>query len=75
MGDPERYRKQEEVKKWQENDPIGIFRKHLIEKKTTAKTLDEIDARVDDEVNKAVEFAEASPEPPMEELFKDIYAE
>ena len=76
MGDPERYRKQEEVKKWQENDPIGIFRKHLIEKKTaTAKALDEIEARVEDEVNKAVEFAETSPEPPMEELFKDIYAE
>ena len=76
MGDPERYRKQEEVTKWQENDPIGIFRKHLIEKKTaTAKALDEIEARVEDEVNKAVEFAETSPEPPMEELFKDIYAD
>ena len=76
MGDPERYRKQDEVKKWQENDPIGIFRKHLMEKKTaTAKALDEIEARAEDEVNKAVEFAETSPEPSMEELFKDVYAE
>ena len=76
MGDPERYRKQEEVKKWQETDPIGIFRKHLIEdKKTSAKALDEIDARVEEEVNKAVEFAESSPEPSIEDLFKDIYAE
>jgi len=76
MGDPERYRKQEEVKKWQENDPIGIFRKHLLEKKTaSAKALDEVDAQVDEEVNKAVEFAESSPEPAMEDLFKDVYAE
>jgi len=76
MGDPERYRKQEEVKKWQENDSIGIFRKQLIEKKVaTSKALDEIEARVEEEVNKAVEFAETSPEPPMEELFKDVYAE
>ncbi len=76
MGDPERYRKQDEVKKWQENDPIGIFRKYLLEKKTaSAKALDEIDARVEKEVNKAVEFAETSPEPAMEDLFKDIYAE
>jgi pyruvate dehydrogenase E1 component alpha subunit len=76
MGDPERYRKQEEVKKWQENDPIGIFRKHLIEKKVaTAKALDEIEARVEEEVNKAVEFAETSPEPAMEELLKDVYAD
>jgi pyruvate dehydrogenase E1 component alpha subunit len=76
MGDPERYRKQEEVKKWQENDPIGIFRKHLLEKKTvSAKALDEIEARVEEEVNKAVEFAEQSPEPAMEELFSDIYVD
>ena len=76
MGDPERYRKQEEVKKWQENDPIGIFRKQLIEKKAaTAKALDDIDAGVDNEVNKAVEFAEASPELTVEDLYTDIYAE
>jgi pyruvate dehydrogenase E1 component alpha subunit len=76
MGDPERYRKQEEVKKWQENDPIGIFRKQLLEKKTvSAKALDEIDAQVEDEVNKAVEFAETSPEPAMEDLFANVYVE
>ena len=76
MGDPERYRKAEEVKQWQENDPIGIFNKHLIDKKVaTKKALDEIEARVEDEVAKAVEFAESSPEPAMEDLFKDIYAE
>lgn len=76
MGDPERYRKQEEVKKWEESDPIGIFRKQLLDKKTvTAKALDEIEARAEDEVVKAVEFAEASPEPAMEELFADIYAD
>jgi len=76
MGDPQRYRTQDEVKKWEESDPIGIFRKQLLDKKTaTAKALDEIEARVDEEVNKAVEFAEASPEPTMEDLFKDIYAD
>lgn len=76
MGDPERYRKQEEVKKWQESDPIGIFRKLLIDKKVaSAKVLDEIEARADEEVVKAVEFAEASPEPGMGELFANIYTE
>jgi pyruvate dehydrogenase E1 component alpha subunit len=76
MGDPERYRKAEEVKKWQENDPIGIFNKQLLEKKVaTAKVLDEIEARAEQEVIKAVEFAEASPEPAMAELFTDIYAD
>lgn len=76
MGDPERYRKAEEVKQWQENDPIGIFNKHLLDKKLASrKALDEIEARVEEEVQKAVEFAETSPEPALEELFTDIYAE
>jgi len=76
MGDPERYRKQEEVKKWQESDPIGIFNKYLLDNKiSTRKGLDEIEARVEEEVNKAIEFAESSPEPTMEDLFKDIYVD
>ena len=76
MGDPERYRKQEEVKKWEESDPIGIFRKQLLEKKTAAaKALDEIEARAEEEVMKAVEFAEASPEPALEDLYANIYAD
>jgi pyruvate dehydrogenase E1 component alpha subunit len=76
MGDPERYRKAEEVKKWEESDPIGIFRKQLLEKKSiSAKALDDIEAGVADEVAKAVEFAEASPEPGLDELFKNVYVE
>jgi pyruvate dehydrogenase E1 component alpha subunit len=75
MGDPERYRKHEEVLKWEESDPIGIFRKYLTENKVaTAKQLDEVDAETQAEVDRAVEFAETSPEPSMEELYKDVYA-
>ena len=76
MGDPERYRKQEEVKKWEEQDPIGIFRDYLTANKyATLEELDEIDERAKADVQKAVEFAEASPEPALETLFDDIYAE
>ena len=76
MGDPERYRKQEEVKKWEESDPIGIYRKYLTENKITSdKSLNEIETQVLGEVDKAVEFAEASPEPSMEELYKDVYSD
>ena len=76
MGDPERYRKQEEVKKWQESDPIGIYRKFLTENKiAVTDVLDDIDEQVMVEVNQAVDFAETSPEPTMEELYKDVYAD
>jgi pyruvate dehydrogenase E1 component alpha subunit len=76
MGDPERYRKQEEVKKWEEHDPIGVFHSYLIaNKKATAKALEEIEARAVDDVQKAVEFAEASPEPALDTLFDNVYVE
>jgi pyruvate dehydrogenase E1 component alpha subunit len=77
MGDPERYRSQEDVKCWQEeNDPIGIFHTRLLKKKNiTAAELDALEAKAVEDVQKAVEFAEASPEPGMEELFENIYTE
>ncbi len=76
MGDPERYRKQEEVKRWEENDPIGIYRKYLISNQIFEESqLDELDQKAESEVKEAVRFAEESPEPPAEALFADIYAE
>lgn len=76
MGDPERYRKPEEIKKWQENDPIGIYRSHLIDNEVAKEgELDDIDAQVEDEVREAIEFAENSPEPEPSALFENIYAE
>lgn len=76
MGDPERYRKQEEVKKWEEQDPIGNYHAYLIDQeKIDAKTLDEIDESASADIQKAVAFAEASPEPALESLFDDVYAE
>jgi pyruvate dehydrogenase E1 component alpha subunit len=74
MGDPERYRKQEEVHKWQENDPIGIYRRFILEKEiATEEELNQQDDEGIRIVDEAVQFAESSPEPEPEELFTDIY--
>jgi pyruvate dehydrogenase E1 component alpha subunit len=76
MGDPERYREKQEIEKWRENDPIGIFRKKLVSKKTaTAKALDEIEERAMQDAQEAVEFAENSPEPAPEALWENVYVE
>jgi len=75
MGDPERYREKQEVEKWREDDPIGIFRKVLSAKKVAAKTLDEIEERAMQDAEKAVEFAESSPEPAPEALWENVYVE
>jgi pyruvate dehydrogenase E1 component alpha subunit len=76
MGDPERYRQAEEVHKWQEEDPIGIYRKQLISKEIASE--EELDAQDEQalvEVQDAVQFAETSPEPGPEELYQHIYVE
>lgn len=76
MGDPERYRQQEEIRKWQENDPIGIYRRYLVEEKIASEEeLNGEDKKANEIVEDAVHFAESSPEPAAEELFKNIYVE
>lgn len=76
MGDPERYRRSEEVKRWQENDPIGIYHKYLTDEKiATAEELNRLDTLVEQEVAEAVQFAESSPEPAPEALYENIYAD
>jgi len=76
MGDPERYRRSEEVRQWLENDPIGLFRRYLMEKDIIGEeALDEQDKLAEQEVDEAVRFAESSPEPAPEELFRHVYVE
>ncbi|MFQ5408922.1 MAG: pyruvate dehydrogenase (acetyl-transferring) E1 component subunit alpha [Anaerolineales bacterium] len=75
MGDPERYREADEIKRWQDDDPIGRFRAVIKARELSDDSeLDSIDARVDDELAAAVEFAEQSPDPPPEALYEDVYA-
>jgi pyruvate dehydrogenase E1 component alpha subunit len=75
MGDPERYRESDEIKKWRENDPIGIFRKHLLGIKGVGeKTLEREETRAEEQVEAAMRFAEESPEPTLETLMSLVYA-
>ncbi|MBA4398339.1 MAG: pyruvate dehydrogenase (acetyl-transferring) E1 component subunit alpha [Chloroflexi bacterium] len=76
MGDPERYRSTDEVHRWQENDPIGIFHKKLVEMKVAGDA--ELNHQADlaeQEVAEAVAFAEASPEPTVDVVFNNVYVE
>lgn len=74
MGDPERYRKPEEVHQWQENDPIGIYRRYLVEHSiATDEELNEQDNQAAQTVEEAVQFAETSPEPTPDQLYANIY--
>jgi 2-oxoisovalerate dehydrogenase E1 component len=59
------YRTQQELDEWKKRDPILTFRRRLLEefKVATAADLDAIDARVQEQVNGAVEFSRASAFP------------
>jgi pyruvate dehydrogenase E1 component alpha subunit len=77
MGDPERYRQADEVKCWaEENDPIGIYHKYLVDNSiASADELAALDRKAAEEVAAAVQFAESSPEPAPEALWENIYAD
>lgn len=76
ISDPGTYRSEQEKKIWQERDPIPNFAEQLIaEEQASREQLDQIDAEEKVLIEKAIRFAEESPEPAAEELWTDVYAE
>jgi len=75
MSDPAKYRSKEEVSEYKDNrDPIEKLSHHLLTTKiATPEELKEIEKRCKDKVAKASDFAMNSPEPPMSELYTNIY--
>jgi len=73
-ADPEVYREREEVDEWREKDPIEGFARRCVE----AGVLGEREVQqARDEAEKtvlaAVEFADASPEPPLDKMYEELY--
>jgi len=74
-GDPQTYKTKEEVEEWMKKDPIPRFRKQLIETGVlTEEDADKIAREMNEEIEKAVKFAEESPYPAPEEALEDVYA-
>jgi pyruvate dehydrogenase E1 component alpha subunit len=70
------YRTKEEVEREKLRDPIVLFRdRALREELVTEADVRTIEKDVNDLVDEAVAFAEASPEPPVEWLLTDIFKE
>ncbi len=75
MSDPGKYRTTDEIKKYQERDPILLFKDSLREAKVfTDKDFEEIENEAKEATQKAVDFAEQSPLPDESELFTDVFA-
>jgi pyruvate dehydrogenase E1 component alpha subunit len=73
-ADPEVYREKEEVEEWRKKDPILSFAERLkSEDVIDDEALEKIHAEADRIVTEAVEFADDSPEPPLETLYENLY--
>jgi pyruvate dehydrogenase E1 component alpha subunit len=73
--DPDRYRDEDEVKKGRDLDPVPAFAQRLLDAHILDKQdLQEIEGRVERNVDESVRFAEESPFPPLESLYDYIYA-
>ncbi len=76
MSDPRKYRTREEENQYEDQDPIDKLAAHLTEQHGVSKEeYDQMLKDVRDQVRQAVEWAEQSPVPPIEELYRDVYVE
>jgi pyruvate dehydrogenase E1 component alpha subunit len=74
-ADPEVYREREEVEEWREKDPIETFARRCVEAGVLGeREVQEVRDRAEAEVEAAVEFAEASPEPALDTMYEGLYA-
>jgi pyruvate dehydrogenase E1 component alpha subunit len=78
MSDPVHgvYRTREDVERQKQKDPIRILADLLARLDVLSQeALEEMDREVKEVSEQAAEFAEKSPEPELEELYRDVYAE
>lgn len=74
MSDPQKYRTKDEVKEYQSKDPIEHCLKVIKDNKyLTEEGIKEIQDWVANEIVEAIEFADQSPYPTKDELYKDVY--
>lgn len=75
MSDPGSYRTRAEIEKHQERDPVKLFSSSLKEEGIIDDArIAEIEKSVLKEVERAIRFAEESPQPAADDLYTDVYA-
>lgn len=76
VSDPAKYRSKDELNDYKAKDPIIVLEEKMIKNKiVTKKAIDEIKAKVEEEMNDAIQFAEESPYPDPSALYEDNYVQ
>jgi len=74
-SDKQRYRTKEEVKEWQDRDPIARLAQKMLDAAILSEDdLVKLQTRVEQEITEAIEFAKASPEPDPATILEGVYA-
>ena len=74
MFDAELYRDKAEVEAWKKRDPIPQLQKLLIAENVISQNdIDQLTGKIEGEVQRAVDFAEAGTWEPIDELTKYVY--
>jgi len=74
-GDPQKYRDEAELAALAERDPIIHLRKRLIASGIASAVLDEIEAKLENEIGSVVAAARAGAEPNFAEASLEVYAQ
>lgn len=75
MGRDLGYRSEQEVKRWQQRDPILLFRTHLCAQHAFSEPeISTIELEVRSEVERAIEYARSSDYPEASKVFTDVLA-
>ncbi len=75
MADPTMYRERDEAQELGIKDPIDSLKNFMIQFDVAGEEeLAKIAAKVDEQVNEAVQFAEDSPAPEMDAMYTNVYA-
>ena len=73
--DPARYRDEEEVRRGREDDPVLRFAQNLLDAGIlTDEIMKTLAEEIEQEVAAAIDFANSSPDPQIEDLFTYMYA-
>lgn len=73
-SDPRNYRTRQEEAEWQGKDPIVRMARWLMDEQIgTSEELERIEREVETEVDDAVAYAEASPDPKPEDTLRNVY--
>jgi pyruvate dehydrogenase E1 component alpha subunit len=76
MSDPRKYRTREEEERYESNDAIAKFEKALLDHGVvTEESVKEMLKGVREEVRDSIQFSNESPEPPMSDLYTDVFVE